>query len=404
MDWPGKSSLDRLYNDNQSRVLDSIRNFGPLTVAEIAERADLKTATVNNIVKEFYELGFVEQVGTRKTAGGRPPYLYQLSSEKGFALAVDLSGSEISIGMVDTGGRVLDELTVSVGDVEGVPFDTVVDALHTMNQRVPAGKMFGIGVAIPGIVDSDTGTVVLSSPLRCTDFRIGNELERIFGCPVRVGTEIEAALLAEYCYGNRGECDNFLLVNVGIGVGSGIIIGGRPYRGGDGTAGEWGHTIVCPDGPMCWCGNRGCLEEEASLRALQRKALELGAHSQCSRLFDGGDFDAGWVLEQAAVGNRACLEAVDKIAHTLGLALFNLIQLINPEVVVVDVSAKRQGKVLREALVRHYGQYRLLSPNALPAVREPYLDGNSKLIGAGIWVLDQVFQSVTSLKSIPKTQ
>lgn len=403
------SNLIGLYTHNRSVVLDILRHFGPLSVSELAERMGLRSASVGSMVKELMELGFVESAGLGKSSGGRPPVLYRVKSRGRCALVADLSGAQIVTGVVDVGGEVVRQDTYARPADPNQVFDALCNALERTKGSLEHQHLVGIGVAVPGLIDSESGTVTLSAPLRWTDFPLADRLQERFGLSVVIGKETESAILAEYYQGERGSTDNLLLLNIGTGVGVGMILAGQPYRGSHDTAGEWGHTVAVPDGPLCWCGNRGCLEEVASLHALVRYVdnkyaeMEKGGNGfvkeDASGLWTGGDLQRGaeWVLQQASFGDRTCLEAVEQVAAYLGQGLFNLIQLFDPKVVVIDVSVREGAEILTAAIERHLNQYRLLAPGPI-TIRQPVLQsGSGKLVGAGLWVFDQALQSMKKL-------
>jgi glucokinase len=269
-------------------------------------------------------------------------------------LGVDVGGTKVAIGPVDRAG------------VELAP--TLVEATRTEDR---AGFLAGLesglrhslkvfdafepkafGLACAGTIDSEHGLVVASPNLPLETVPLAALLEQALGLPVVLENDVNAAVRAEATVGAAEGLRDVVMVTLGTGVGGGLWLDGRVYRGAGGGAGELGHTIVRTGGLPCPCGSRGCFEVYASGRALVRYAAARAgdpAKDPCGELTalqEQGRLTGGAVTRLAAAGDKAALEAVDELAHWLGVGLVNLTNSFDPEMIVVGGGVSALGELL----------------------------------------------------------
>ncbi|MGH3167119.1 MAG: ROK family protein, partial [Trebonia sp.] len=187
--------------------------------------------------------------------------------------------------------------------------------------------LLGAGVAVPGVVDPETGTLRMSVRLGWTGMPLAARLREELGLPVFVDNDISAVTAAERLYGPGADCPDFLLVAIGQGIGLGMVLDGAPYRGAAGAAGELGHVPVLADGEACSCGNRGCLETQVSTEALLRRARDLGAVPPEGELGDLRDAADG--------GSTAAVSLLGSAGELLGRVLAGAVNLLGPRSLVV---------------------------------------------------------------------
>src|SRR5690606_23818153 len=232
-----------------------------------------------------------------------------------------------------TGGR-----GVSVAELE----QTMTDVLAAVTQDV---RPRAVGVAAAGLVDGVGEHVAFAPHLPWRDDPVRERLAARWGLPVALDNDATCALWAEVAHGALAGCDSGLVVNVGTGIGGGVLVGGRVWRGASGMAGEFGHMQVVPDGRACPCGLRGCWEQYVSGTALSGRARELGAGR---RAVERDELDGPGVTRAAAAGDPDACAAFDEVGRWLGVGIANLVAALDPERVVVGGGVASAGELLLE--------------------------------------------------------
>jgi glucokinase len=273
-------------------------------------------------------------------------------SEKKLALGIDLGGTKLLVAIVAPDGRVVYHVVAPSRAKEGP--DAVVGRMVSASKRVSAlagvalGKLAGVGVAVAGLLDSRRGIVTTSPNLPgWEDTPVREIMAEKLGIPALVVNDADAAAVGEHRFGAGRGTRHMLYITVSTGVGGGIIIDGRLYSGASGCAGEFGHMAVDPDGPLCACGRRGCWEALASGSAIAREAasrLRKGEKSilaGCRRTVTAED-----VGKAAQDGDRLAREVIASAARYLGIGLANLVNIFNPEMIVIGGGVSNLGNLL----------------------------------------------------------
>lgn len=271
------------------------------------------------------------------------------------ALAVDLGGTKLLVGVVDRDGRVLARQRIATPHGGPEPVARAIrDIARPLRDAIGAAgaSLAGVGVAVPGPTDHDRGVIYdppnLAGWGRETAF--GPLLARELGETVYVENDANAAALGEAWTGAGRGVRDLVYITISTGIGGGLILGGRLYRGANGTAGEIGHVIVDPEGPRCHCGNRGCLEVLASGTAIAgqaREAVARGAPTALSRLAARPEeITAESVAEAARGGDAIAAELYRRAGTRIGLVLSNLLALLNPSMIIVGGGVSKTGDLL----------------------------------------------------------
>lgn len=346
----------------RTAVLAVLARQGPLSRAEVAERLGLSPATVTSITRRLLADGMVSEGGPRTQPTGRPSIPVALVPDSAHALGVQVAREHVTVALT--------RLDASVVRGFRRAFDpTAPDAVGRLTDLIRAQiddaarrglPLLGVGVAVPGVVEPETGTLRMSVRLGWTGLPLAATLRDALGLPVLVDNDISAVTATERLYGPGADCADFLLVAIGQGIGLGMVLDGAPYRGADGAAGEFGHLPVLPDGPVCSCGNRGCLETQVSTESLLRRAAELGI------LAPGADLDQ---LGRAADDGRpAAVALLAEAGELLGRALAGAINLLGPRLVIVIGEIAPLWPRLAEPFDR------ALAAHLLPCVRQTRID------------------------------
>ncbi|MEA2582823.1 MAG: hypothetical protein QOF33_908 [Thermomicrobiales bacterium] len=323
-----RSGNRRLIREiNQSLVLGLVRDQGPISRTDIAERADLSPATITDITAVLIEQGLIYEHEAGVSTGGRRPILLALNRQAGLVLGAKLTDREIVSALIDLDAEIVDRQTAALGDDGSLEHvvDVLAGLVADLRSRHPGRRIFGLGLGLAGVVDRRSGVCRFSPFFQWHDVPIGRLLEERLALPVVLDNDVNTLTLAEQWFGAGSGVADFLVVTLGRGVGMGMVLDGRLYRGGNGGAGEFGHATMATDGPLCDCGKRGCLEALVSSPALLRRLQ--------STLGSDVTFDEAVALARA--GDLTARAVFAEAGRILGLALSHLINIFNPPLLIV---------------------------------------------------------------------
>ncbi|NPV54496.1 MAG: ROK family protein [Firmicutes bacterium] len=403
--FAGKN-LRSVYRENRAAVVNIVRRYGPISKPDIARMTGLTTVSATNIIRDLTRLGFIKERGTGKSASGRRATLYSLDGDGKYSICVDMSDREITVAAVDLAGRIVSSTSFLAKPGENT---LVLDLIHSIDSFIKTkisakDQVLGIGVALPGTIDLETGTVLVALPLGWHNVPLKLVLSQAFDYPVFVTVETEAAILGEYYFGEQADYRRLVYLNVGTGVGAGILIDNRIYRGAHGIAGEIGHTPLDPNGPECECGNRGCLERLASMRALigyVEAMLDEGRESFLSSAErdEEGKIRVSAILQAARQGDEVAREAIQKVAGYLATGVMILARVLDPDVIFLGGNIVEKGQPLFEEVKKAVEDYRpLLGEKVI--VKVSSLGESARLLGTSITVFKAAFERRLNQKPV----
>src|SRR3954462_6759465 len=321
-------SLRSLRELNRLRVLEVVRERGDVSGADIARHTGLSRSTVSSLIAELSRDGVVVERATGSSAqGGRPPVLLTLDPGAGAVVGLHFDHGSLRVAVADLAHTILAEaqrdLDVDHDAEEGLEAaGLLVDAVLA-DAGAARDRVLGAGVALAGPVDAEPGTVGGSTILPgWAGIEVAAELERRLEMPVHVDNDANLGALAESVLGAGRDASEIAYLMLSSGIGAGLILGGRLYRGAGGTAGEIGHVLVDEQGPMCRCGNRGCLETFAGSGALLDLLRRPG-------------LTADGMVDAAVAGDPGCQRVLADAGRVVGRAVAALCNQFNPELVVV---------------------------------------------------------------------
>ena len=276
-----------------------------------------------------------------------------------FAIGVDLGGTNLRIAAVDGRGRLTEKVTTDTGVAR--PRDQVIAEMCRAIQALVAkrkkagGRLVGVGVGVPGIIDLASGMLRESPNLPgWEDYPVRQEIERRLGTRVILENDANAAALGEQWLGAGRAADDLCMVTLGTGVGGGIVLGGRIWHGMTGMAGELGHITVEPEGPPCGCGNRGCVEQFASATAIERMAREAAAQGRAPELARAAranpDFCSETVCQLAEAGDLAGREIFARVGRALGILVAALVNTFNLPMYVIGGGVAKAWEMFSPAM------------------------------------------------------
>ncbi|WP_344530634.1 ROK family transcriptional regulator [Streptomyces albiaxialis] len=381
METPGSQSS--LHRANLERVVRAVRMAGSLTQAEIARTTGLSAATVSNIVRELKDGGTVEVTPT--SSGGRRARAVSLSADAGTVVGIDFGHSHLRVAVGNLAHTVLEEaaepIDVDASSAEG--FDRAEQLAHRLIAKsgISPEKVIGVGLGVPGPIDIGTG--VLGSTAILPGWAGTNprdEMARRLGVPVHVDNDANLGALGEQVWGaGRGAAD-LAYIKVASGVGAGLVINGQIYRGPGGTAGEIGHITLDESGPVCRCGNRGCLETFTAARYV----LPL-LHSS-----HGTDLTMARVVELAGQGDPGCRRVVADIGRHIGSGVASLCNLLNPSRVVLGGPLAEARDLVLDPVRDSVARYAIPSAARQLKVVPGELGSRAEVLGALALVLSEM--------------
>lgn len=354
---------------NLSLVLRHLREGGPASRARIATGTGLNKATVSSLVAELVRRGLLADGGVERGAVGRPGRIVQLAGRGVCGVGVEVNVDYLCVLALDLRDDVLYERRRAL-DVTAVPAELVLDEVATLVDGAFAeldrldALPVGVTVALPGTVDTDAGTLGVAPNLRWRDVAVADALLERLGrtdIPVGVGNDANLAALAEHAMGAAAGTAELVCLVGSAGVGCGVVSGGRLLRGATGFAGEIGHMPLDPHGRPCGCGRRGCWETVVGLHGLLRLATGPGDPLRDPAL----DLTArlARLRERAESGDRRTLDALAQLGTALGVGAGILVNLVNPQVLVLGGYFAEFTPYLHEALMAEL-RARVVAPDA----------------------------------------
>lgn len=318
--------------------------------------------------------------------------------EQKLILGVDLGGTKIATALATTEGEILAR-GYAPTSAKARPDAVINNMLKTIEKTMSSGKvglpqLLGIGIAAAGIIDSDNGKVITSPNLPTWhEVPLRDAVKQRFGIPVCLGNDANLAALGEWHFGLKKGVANLIYITVSTGIGGGIIADGKLYTGSCGAAGEIGHMTIDVNGPRCNCGNIGCWEALASGSALAREAMRQirkGANTSIIELVDGdlSKIDAKVVFLAAKEGDELAQELISRLAYYFGIGLANLVNIFNPELILIGGGVAKMGDLLLQPAINVVKQRAFSTSAASVEIKPALLGDDSGVLGAVAFVLE----------------
>lgn len=328
---------------NRINILNLIRKKEPISRQELVYMTGLTPAAITGIVRELLDKNLVKETGLGKSKGGRRPIKLKVNSKARYVIGVEVTRSETTIGIADLKNKPKHIKTLEIDmTVPELGLDKLVSSIkEVLGNSSNSNKNFiAIGVAFPGLINMKDMTITRSINLgpNWRKIRIKDEIQTKIGLPVFVENNSNAAVLAERCFGENSK--DLVYINLGEGISAGIILEDKVLHGNLGYAGEIGHMVIAEDGPLCNCGNRGCLESLCSVPALLRKV-----NYEIQIIDDNDPIKKTWqkkgkislkdLMNCSKEENSYAYKLLKQVAYYTGLAVANVINFYNPSSVII---------------------------------------------------------------------
>jgi glucokinase-like ROK family protein len=385
----------------QARLLTRLRDEGPLSKAQLADRLQVSRTTVAAEIGRLVELGLAQEAGPAASRGGRRSTIVDLAEDIRF-VGIAIGATGMTVGVTD--GRLATIATRQLAcdiregpeKVLGIALTGVRELLEELGVDRPAGA----GVGVPGPVDFDRGMSVTPPIMPGWDgFPVRDAVSRELACPVLLDNDVNLLAIGEQHAGVARNARDFLFVKIGTGIGCGIVIDGELYRGVDGCAGDIGHIRISEDGPTCACGNVGCLEAYAGGAALARDATAVargGRSPFLAELLAAGPLTAADVGLAVQRGDAPAVQLIRESGRRVGQVLATLVSFFNPGMIVIGGGVTGLGHpFLAEIRGVTYGRSLSLATGSLPIVLSEMGDEGG-VVGAARLISDSVYARETA--------
>ncbi|GGJ02129.1 xylose repressor [Alicyclobacillus cellulosilyticus] len=348
---------------NKRTILNLIRTRYPISRTELAAISRLNKATVSMVVSDLIRKGIVAEAGCAASAVGRRPVLLRFLADSAYVIGVVLNVDRVRLAVTDLEGRVVHEAERALTDVRQAQIlqemTRMMEEAMAAAAKTPRGVV-AIGIGLPGLVDDRRGAVLFTPNMDLHHVELKRYLRERFSVPVFVDNSANVSAFGEKLVGAGRAWDHFVYISVSTGIGAGIVMNGELQRGADGFAGEIGHMVVEPDGLPCSCGSNGCWEMYGSLKALYRwvqpyVAGELPAYHPS--VLDH-------VMAAAAAGEVWAADALAKVGRYLGIGLANIVNILNPQAVLIGNDMARAEPWLRPVVTE------VIAARCSPELRE----------------------------------
>ncbi len=383
-----RGTFQLMKSVNKSTILNKIRLSEPLSRAQIAQETGITPPTVSSIVKELIAENLVEESILGESRGGRKPTMLLIKRNGHYVIGIDAGSNSIKGVATDLVGTILAETEIQI--LPHISKEYFLQTLKEVVRSIFTGiedkeKILGIGIAMHGVVDVSSGISLYSSNSGLRDIPIKEELEKEFNVLVMVENNSRAMALGEYWFGDHEEVDSFVTINIGRGVGSGIVDNGRLFYGAQDIAGEMGHMVMDLNGRLCSCGNKGCFETFVTGEAIVRRAKEQIKEAPY-------DLKAEDVYAYAKENKIEYLNVLEETGQLIGIGVVNLIHMLNPNKIVLGGGVLNSAEFLMPVICQTIQERALTQRARMNTIIEVSMLGkNATVLGAAALLLAKIF-------------
>lgn len=330
MSYVKKKDQDYIKRNNKMLVFDVIRNERPISRANIAKITEMSPTSIGRIVSELTNIGVVKETDLSSTGVGRKAIFLDVDAKSILNIGVYLNKDFCNLGLIDFDGNIIAYRGYYI-NVHDFTSDEVINKIGEyinelkVQENVNVSNIIGVGIGVPGIIDYKKGEVVLSAQLGWKNVSVANKIFNITGLKTTIDNSLKLHALAETMYGSAVGSNIASFINIGAGVGSALVINGQIYRGYSNIAGEVGHITVNPNGMLCECGKRGCLQTYMAEGALIKEVSKF-------KKIDGIED----IFTAYRNGEKWAVEILDLAATYIGITVNNVLGMYNPDTIILS--------------------------------------------------------------------
>lgn len=360
-----------LADYNKGCVIELITKKGPINRAEIARQLGLSIPTIMKITDSFMENGIIRITGKGESTGGKRPELYEIMKEAYYFVGVDIGRSKIHIIIINLIGEIVEKMSIVVKHLNA-PSEFIKEVMKGIEEvlessNIPRKKILGIGIGTPGILETEKGIILYSPDFGWENVDVVTPIRERFDVSVIVENSNRTMALGEQWIGGGQNASNIFCVNVGHGIGAAILKDDEVYKGSSGTSGEFGHMVLKKDGPLCECGNVGCLESLSSGNAIAKRM---------------GMSEAKEVFDLMREGNQEATEIINEAIEYLGIGIANAINILDPDMVILEGGIMKSYELFWEFLLQVIKEHQMKFAGRKVKIRKGMLGTDATAVGA----------------------
>jgi predicted NBD/HSP70 family sugar kinase len=387
------------------QIISTLYFEKPVSVVELSNTIGKSVPNVTKAVNELVEDGLIQETGFASSSGGRKPKVFTLKADTLYLVAVAMDQLYLKITITDLQKNPV--LPVESYELKllnnEAALTELVAIINTSIEKagINRNKILGVGVGIPGFTNTKLG--INYSYLRPPgDAPIAEYLQQILGIPVRIDNDASLIALAELKYGLAKGKVEVMVINLGWGIGLGMIINGILFRGFTGHAGELSHIPISESDTLCECGKRGCLETEATLRVITEKAMKEMREGKVLGLDIAPSLEemSEVIMVAANKGNQYAIELLSDMGYKIGKAIAILIHIVNPELIVLSGRGAMVGKILLAPIQQALNKYCIPRLSEHTEVKISHLGRQAELKGAAALIMESLMNPVTQLERV----
>lgn len=386
----------------QMQVIDMLYDQGLLTVSEISKSISLSLPTVRSVLDELITNSIVEQVNINEVKGGRTPFIYKLAVNSIYVFVADVGSNTSSCAIINLANEIVIRSSELKFNVKSTDYDVRIAEEFTSlvtRANIPKASVIAVGISMPGLIDSTKGVnnTIEDEQYRNVKYRIS----KLIPLPVFVENDARMVTWGELAFGLAKNRQDSLVISWGGGIGLGLISNGEVLSGSSGYAGEFSHIRIVNEGELCSCGKRGCLQTIAStdyLLQITHKALDMGHESVLMSTFKNryNEITVADIIDAALKGDEISIMLIRRASENLAWGLSILIQLNNPEQVIICGEMAKAGDLVKMPIMLTLSQYCLSSLSHEVVVDVSDADGDIGLKGLARLMFKSIFNKYIS--------
>lgn len=384
----------------KKKIIRALYLNGSLSLSDLVKQLKLSTPTVQSLLDELIVENNVEQTGTGSSKGGRRPNLYRVMKDAFYVLSIDIKKYLTRLVFFDgTNKQATPIKTINLELKNDISFVNLIyeSARELMKEySIDESRVLGVGIDMPGLVESDKG---INHTILNFDKPLGSLFSELFKKPVIIENDAKTKALAEFRFGKAIGRKNVLVLHIGWGIGMGMILNGKPYKGARGFSGEFAHIPMTDQrGYLCHCGKRGCLETVASGTALTRLAIQGIERGEMTLLNEMTNqktesITPELILKAAQSGDQFAIGILSEIGFELGKGISSLVQILNPEIIILSGPLSKAGSYLTTSIEQALQQHTFAIMREQMELTISELEENASLLGNVINVMESLMEA-----------
>jgi len=353
-------SFIRTYN--RYNILNTIRTAGMISRVDISRKLGLSKASLTGITAELITEGLVLEKQPGAYQVGRRPILLAINPDGAYAIGVSITIRQIQAAIINFQAEIKASHALPLKKNHYSPEELVEKIALTVETCIEKSddlknKISGVGISVPGLVDSKSGIIRYLPNYGWTDINLRTMLRDRIGFTTHIDNDANNVTIAEHWFGKGSGSDNFIVLIIENGIGAGYVLNGQLIRGNLGIAGEFGHMSINPDGPLCRCGKRGCVEAYSGIYAVMKDVSKIEASGKLSATSKKSVSFLN-IIDEAKKGNSELMKIFDRAGRVLGIGISQLITLVNPEKIILTGTGIQAGELLLTPMFEAIKNYR----------------------------------------------